>query len=86
MAAFVQKTARPDLRKDDLDAKIDEHLSKGTPPPSSKSGKKKRTFTDYPVTDDPMTSSRGKQKVLESWLYYKIFVYTFVQNFFDWKK
>jgi hypothetical protein len=65
MAEFVQKTKperprRDDLdrpRRDDLDAKINEHLNKSTPPSSSsKSGKKRRTFTDYPVTDEPIAS------------------------------
>ena len=57
MAEFVQKTKPERPRRDDLDAKINEHLNKSTPPSSSsKSGKKRRTFTDYPVTDEPIAS------------------------------
>ena len=57
MADFVQKTKPERPRRDDLDAKINEHLNKSTPPSSSsKSGKKRRTFTDYPVTDEPIAS------------------------------
>jgi len=57
MAEFVQKTKPDRPKRDDLDAKINEHLNKSTPPSSSsKSGKKRRTFTDYPVTDEPIAS------------------------------
>ena len=76
MADFVQKTKPERPRRDDLDAKINEHLNKSTPPSSSsKSGKKRRTFTDYPVTDEPIASkvstsnsARGKNFVICSLL------------------
>ena len=77
MADFVQKTKPERPRRDDLDAKINEHLNKSTPPSSSsKSGKKRRTFTDYPVTDEPIASkvstsnsARGKNFVIYSLLH-----------------
>jgi hypothetical protein len=77
MADFVQKTKPERPRRDDLDAKINEHLNKSTPPSSSsKSGKKRRTFTDYPVTDEPIASkvstsnsARGKNFVICSLLH-----------------
>ena len=78
MAEFVQKTKPDRPKRDDLDAKINEHLSKSTPPSSSsKSGKKRRTFTDYPVTDEPIASkvstsnsgAKGKNFVICSLLH-----------------
>ena len=45
VAAFLQKTSK----KDDLDKKIDQHLE-------GKTGRKRKTFTDFPV---PSSSSRG---------------------------
>ena len=77
MAEFVQKTKPDRPKRDDLDAKINEHLNKSTPPSSSsKSGKKRRTFTDYPVTDEPIASkvstsnsARGKNFVICSLLH-----------------
>ena len=77
MAEFVQKTKPDRPKRDDLDAKINEHLNKSTPPSSSsKSGKKRRTFTDYPVTDEPIASkvstsnsARGKSFLICSLLH-----------------
>ena len=89
MAEFVQKTKPDRPKRDDLDAKINEHLNKSTPPSSSsKSGKKRRTFTDYPVTDEPIASkvstsnsARGKNFVICSLLHenniYRISSYSF---------
>ena len=85
MAEFVQKTKPERPRRDDLDAKINEHLNKSTPPSSSsKSGKKRRTFTDYPVTDEPIASkvstsnsARGKNFVICSLLLHESSISSF---------
>ena len=86
MADFVQKTKPERPRRDDLDAKINEHLNKSTPPSSSsKSGKKRRTFTDYPVTDEPIASkvstsnsARGKNFVICSLLLHENSIPSFI--------
>ena len=51
---FLKKTSKPD----DLDAKIEKQLNSSPKPTAST--RKRRTFTDYPVPDDPSIRQRGK--------------------------
>ena len=62
VAEFIQGPSKAP-KKDDLDEKINKHLNQSTPP--VKSGRKRRTFTDYPVVDvdEPKPSGSGQGKV-----------------------
>jgi len=62
VAEFIQGPSKAP-KKDDLDEKINKHLNQSTPP--VKSGRKRRTFTDYPVVDvdaEPKPSGSGQGK------------------------